>query len=494
MQLNTKNTILIIISGLFSSVIIFAVLYFILIYTEWDPDKKMIQNIMSSSGIWTLITLVSSSPIAFAVWNIRDRYAIEKIENEKKSNNLKEFHKLADIITKTDYENKENDQDFFIQVSAVYNLLPYYSGSKGDDFIRPAGEILKNMWNIINKDNIRQLNELSHDDSEYLSKLRNISKMFRETSRNPLANAIIQVIFNDGGKYIKNGLKDFNYFNFTGMNLKELTDEDTIFNITSFFRSNLQDTEFNFNLSYANLELANLDGVICIDKKIHRSVLKSAELNYGTFFKTEFNYSNMKKVNMTNSFFELTCFKGCKLKKAKINDSTFSQVDFSDANFKKTYFLNSTLKNVSFDNANLERTYFINCDISGANFHNAKLSGVNFLKSLLPSDFFSQVESLFGCLFLKSDLKKLNLKESDISLLQEQLGFVILWDVNLIPKNRYKMDDTYTLECKYGRFITVQHKLINISFNISQSNKINQKFGWKLKKIMKHKRTWQVRI
>ena len=161
-----------------------------------------IKNSNSNSvGYWNFIILIVSAPVAFVIWHFRDENNRQQIENQRKDINLKEFQKLsewvsgahlpeiktvskttqkssskdgAEIIEQTtelseEYAKKPNTADFdtfskrdgaiALQISAIYNLLPFFRGDHGESFRRPAFNLLKSAWQAMQQDSLKKLDE-----------------------------------------------------------------------------------------------------------------------------------------------------------------------------------------------------------------------------------------------------------------------------------------------------------------------------------------------
>lgn len=123
-----------------------------------------INKILESRGVWTLIVLIFSAPVALAIWHFRDKNAIEQIENQRKDVNLKEFQKIAEWLSGIHFSennNKENYEDnikqlnvnsmtynkhdgaISLQIASIHSLLPFYRGDYGESFKKPALNLLK---------------------------------------------------------------------------------------------------------------------------------------------------------------------------------------------------------------------------------------------------------------------------------------------------------------------------------------------------------------
>ena len=182
-----------------------------------------------SVGFWNFIILIVSSPVAFVIWHFRDENSRQQIENQRKDINLKEFQKLSEwvsgahlpeiniekSITKssstTDNESaaspkkqitkqtaerskeygqkpdnahwgtfSKRDGAIALQISAIYNLLPFFRGDYGESFRRPAFNLLKSAWQSMQQESLNELNEL---DIEIVSLERQREKLERQREK-----------------------------------------------------------------------------------------------------------------------------------------------------------------------------------------------------------------------------------------------------------------------------------------------------------------------
>lgn len=183
-----SNVLKVFCAGTFS-IVIFDILF------NWFKfySKDSIDTL--SVGFWNFIILIVSAPVAFAIWHFRDENNRQQIENQRKDINLKEFQKLSEwvsgahlpeikTVSKTtnkcnlkndaeivrqstlpieytteeteEYSKKPNIAHFdtfskrdgavALQISAIYNLLPFFRGDYGESFRLPAFNLLKSAW------------------------------------------------------------------------------------------------------------------------------------------------------------------------------------------------------------------------------------------------------------------------------------------------------------------------------------------------------------
>ena len=214
------------------SAIIFLLIYFAVI-------KNSSEN---SVGSWNFIILIVSSPVAFVIWQFRDENSRQQIENQRKDINLKEFQKLSEwvsgahlpeikIINKnttkssftTDNESailpekqiteqiEEYSKEYgqkpdnahlgtfskwngavALQISAIYNLLPFFRGDYGESFRLPAFNLLKSAWQSMQQN---YLNQLTPEDSELNDDQRDqIIDALQHNANSPMAIALTYVL------------------------------------------------------------------------------------------------------------------------------------------------------------------------------------------------------------------------------------------------------------------------------------------------------------
>uniref|UniRef100_UPI0009BD9EE4 pentapeptide repeat-containing protein n=1 Tax=Neisseria mucosa TaxID=488 RepID=UPI0009BD9EE4 len=254
----------------------------------------------NSVGYWNFIILIVSAPVAFVIWHFRDENNRQQIENQRKDINLKEFQKLSEwvsgahlpeikIVNKTtqknnlkdgeeiteqttelseEYAKKPDTADFdtfskrdgavALQISAIYNLLPFFRGDYGESFRRPAFNLLKSAWQAMQQDSLRKL------DGDHLSdeERKKIFDELQQRAESPMGVALTQVLLSLNQENKKLNLRDFPEMLpsicLAGMNF-HLSGVDEIARDLSGL--NLQGANFQKTvLAKADLETANLTG------------------------------------------------------------------------------------------------------------------------------------------------------------------------------------------------------------------------------------------
>lgn len=315
------------------SLIIFMIIYF-----------AAIRNSESiSSGAWNLIILIVSSPVAFAIWHFRDKNNRQQIENQRKDINLKEFQKLSEwvsgahlpeikTVSKTtqksssedgveiteqtteqseEYAKKPDTADFdtfskrdgavALQISAIYNLLPFFRGDYGESFRLPAFNLLKSAWQAMQQESLKKLDQGGLSDIEQ-------GQMFDELTKkasSPIGVALTHVLLS----------------------------------------SNLEDTKLNlrdFPEMLPSICLAGMNFQL-------NGVSKSAK----DLSKLKLNGGDFRGVNFTGVNFCKSELKYTKLDKTQLLNTYLQEADLTGARFKSTILFGVNLQDVNMSYTNL---------------------------------------------------------------------------------------------------------------------------------------------
>jgi len=235
-----SNVLKVFCAGTFSIVILDILFNWFEFYSKDSIDTL-------SAGFWNFIILIVSAPVAFVIWHFRDENNRQQIENQRKDINLKEFQKLSEwvsgahlpeikTVSKTtqkssskdgaeiteqtteqseEYSKKPDTADFdtfskregavALQISAIYNLLPFFRGDYGESFRRPAFNLLKSAWQAMQQDSLKKL------DGDHLSdeERKKIFDELTQKAKSPMGVALTQVLLSLNREYKKLNLRDF---------------------------------------------------------------------------------------------------------------------------------------------------------------------------------------------------------------------------------------------------------------------------------------------
>lgn len=298
------------------SLIIFMIIYF-----------AAIRNSDSiSSGAWNFIILIVSSPVAFVIWHFRDKNNRQQIENQRKDINLKEFQKLSEwisgahlpeikTVSKTtqkssskdgaeiteqtteqseEYAKKPDTADFdtfskrdgavALQISAIYNLLPFFRGDYGESFRRPAFNLLKSAWQAMQQESLNQL-EVDNLSDEKRTEI--IVDLVKKANR-PIGVALTHILLSLNQGNTKLNLRDFPEM------LPNICLAGMNFSLGGV-------SEIAKDLSGLNLNGIDLRGSFSIEVQFQGSQLFMAKLQYAQLSSVNFQNADLSLANLQNA-------------------------------------------------------------------------------------------------------------------------------------------------------------------------------------------------
>ena len=345
------------------SVIIFVLAYFVAIKNSNSNSNG------NSVGYWNFIILIVSAPVAFVIWHFRDENNRQQIENQRKDINLKEFQKLSEwvsgahlpeikAVSKTTQKSSSKDGaeiteqtteqseeyakkpdtarfDTFskrdgavaLQISAIYNLLPFFRGDYGESFRLPAFNLLKSAWQTMLQDSLKKL------ERENLSEIEKseIRVELWQKAGSPMGIALTRMLLSLNQENTKLNLRDFPEmlpniclagiaFNLNGINestrdLSGLDLSGVDFRGADLQLANLQNSQLamvklqNVQLLEANMQNVQLFGANLQNAQLVSVNLQNAQLNYANFQNSFLSPSNWQNADMAyadlrQSFFE----------------------------------------------------------------------------------------------------------------------------------------------------------------------------------------------
>ena len=385
----------------------------------------------NSVGYWNFIILIVSAPVAFVIWHFRDENNRQQIENPRKDINLKEFQKLSEwvsgahlpeiktvskttqksslkdgveVVEKTterseEYSKKPDTADFdtfskregavALQISAIYNLLPFFRGDYGESFRLPAFNLLKSAWQAMQQDSLKKLDEEKLSD-EALNKIFN---ELEQKANSPMGVALTQVLLSLNRENTELNLRDFSEMlpniclagmNFHLSGVSEIARDLSRLNLqgANFQKSNLQDANFQgTDLKGADFSAANLNQADIHMKKLMLS-FDSQNIN---FQRASLSGSDLKNRNLTGSNF----------KNAHLANAILQRTGLAKANFLNAHLYQVDLQEAYFFKTNLDKANLYSVDLRGSNLvwsqlrksgwkDSAKITVNDFIKNIYP--------------------------------------------------------------------------------------------------------------
>ena len=350
-------------AGIGSIILGFLLLSGIAVYDDTTITK------ITSPGLWNFIILIVSAPVAFVIWHFRDANNRQQIENQRKDINLKEFQKLSEWVSGThlpeiktvskttqksssedgveiteqtteqseEYAKKPDAADFdtfskrdgavALQISAIYNLLPFFRGDYGESFRRPTFNLLKSAWQAMQQDSLNQLemDNLSDEEQE------KIFDELKKRAASPMGVALTKVLLSLNQENKKLNLRDF----------PEMLPNICLAGMN--FRLNGVN-EIARDLSGLNLNGADFRGALLAMTKFQNSVLIQAKLNKANLIAIHLQNADLEEANLQGAMLYYAILQATDLIKANLQGielGSFAGLrDINQAN-KKIYNLES---------------------------------------------------------------------------------------------------------------------------------------------------------
>ncbi|MBF1292700.1 MAG: pentapeptide repeat-containing protein [Neisseria sp.] len=428
-----SNVLKVFCAGTFS-IVIFDILF------NWFEfySKDSIDTL--SAGFWNFIILIVSAPVAFAIWHFRDENNRQQIENQRKDINLKEFQKLSEwvsgahlpeikTVSKTtnkcnlkndaeivkqsilpiEYTTEETEEyskqpktadfDTFskrdgavaLQISAIYNLLPFFRGDYGESFRLPAFNLLKSAWQAMQQDSLKKLEKKNLSDEA----LNRIFNELEQKANSPMGVALTQVLLSLNRENTELNLRNFREMLpnicLAGMNF-HLSGVDKIARDLSglnlqganFQKSNLKE----INLQEADLIGANFQGANLTKADLHMKEKKisfnSINININ-FQKADLSRANLQNRDLTGSNFKNAYLSGAILQRAGLAKANFLNARLYEVDLQEVYFFKTNLDRVNLYSADLRRSNLIWTQLRKSGWKgNVKITMKDFINNIYP--------------------------------------------------------------------------------------------------------------
>lgn len=336
-----------------------------------------------SAGLWNFIILVVSAPVAFAIWHFRDENNRQQIENQRRDINLKEFQKLSEWVSgahlpeiktldkttqkeglkgkgeiegefqliertteKTEEYGKKPHAEGFdtfgkregavaLQISAVYNLLPFFRGDYGESFRLPAFNLLKTAWQAMQQDSLKKW-EMENSSS---NKQREIIRELKQKAESPMGVALTHVLLSLNQKNMQLNLRDFPEmlpniclagmnFHLSGVDEKAWDWSGLNLSRVDFRGAELNNAQFAGSILYeSNLQHANLSKVKLGKARLLKGRMQYANLSQAMLEKVILSEANLQNADLRGCYLfweELEQVKNVNRMGSKINIDDFA--------------------------------------------------------------------------------------------------------------------------------------------------------------------------
>ena len=385
-----------------------------------------------SAGLWNFIILVVSAPVAFAIWHFRDENNRQQIENQRKDINLKEFQKLSEWVSgahlpeiktldkttqkeglkdkgeiegelqliertteKTEEYGKKPHVEGFdtfgkregavaLQISAIYNLLPFFRGDYGESFRMPAFNLLKSAWQAMQQDSLKkwETENLSYDEQHAI-----IGELDLKAS-SPMGVALTHVLLSLDQKNMQLNLRDFPEmlpniclagmnFNLSGVDEKarnwsglDLSRVD--FRGAYLIKVQFEESQLDYaNLQYADLYFAKLQNVDLSGANLQNANLSEANLQNAVLLE-----ANLQNANLSRAKLQHADLWGANLQHTNLSGAKLQNADLSKAKLQNAVLWKANLQHADLSRAKLQNAELRECDLSWRQLEKVKDGGL----------------------------------------------------------------------------------------------------------------------
>ena len=256
-----------------------------------------------------------------------------------------------------------------MQISAIYNLLPFFRGDYGESFRLPAFNLLKSAWQAMQQESLNKLDVeiYSHE------RQREIIDKLKQKAQSPMGVALTHVLLSLNRESTRLNLQDF----------PEMLPNICLAGINFHFseiKEKVRDLS-QLNLNGADLRAANLSYA-----NLHGAKLSNADLSYAELHSTILSNAELRRAKLSNADLK----NATDLSNADLNNSELPNADLSNANLRNAKLQNADLPNVNLSsaklsNADLHLAKLSNADLSNADLSDAKLDDADLLDANLLS-------------------------------------------------------------------------------------------------------------
>ena len=395
-----------------------------------------------SAGLWNFIILVVSAPVAFAIWHFRDENNRQQIENQRKDINLKEFQKLSEWVSgahlpeiktldkttqkeglkgkgeidgefqliertteKTEEYGKKPHAEGFdtfgkregavaLQISAIYNLLPFFRGDYGESFRRPAFNLLKSAWQAMQQPSLNLWEEEDEPGSCREYKEEAIINAFIIRAYSPMGVALTHVLLSLNRKNTQLNLRDFPEmlsnlclvgmnFHLSGVDEKARNWSDLNLSGVDFRGAHLKEVHFEasqldgVNLQYADLSEAKLQNADLSEAKLQNADLSNAKLQNADLSNAKLPHADLSEAELQNATLRFAELQNANLSKANLQNADLWEANLQNADLSSAKLQNATLRFANLQHTNLSGAELQNADLRGCDLSWWQLEKVN---------------------------------------------------------------------------------------------------------------------
>jgi pentapeptide repeats protein len=234
-----------------------------------------------------------------------------------------------------------------LQISAVYNLLPFFRGDYGESFRMPAFNLLKSAWQAMQQDSLKKWETENLSDDQQQA----IIEELRRKAESPMGVALTHVLLSLNQKNTQLNLRDF---------------PEMLPNICL--------AGMNFNLSGVDEKARDWSGLNLSGVDFWGADLKKVYFKNSRLYGSSLQYADLWRANLQNTNLLKADLQNANLYGANLQNANLDEANLQNANLYGAKLQNAVLLGANLQNANLIRCGLLWEQLEGL-IHKSGLTG-----------------------------------------------------------------------------------------------------------------------
>ena len=341
----------------------------VLLFTVWRFDYVTVMMIVQSP-IWTVVLAIVASPLAYYVWLVRDRNALETRRRAKEVELIKQFHQLQEWVA--------SNQDQHLRIGAILQLQDYVLGASY--LFPPEMEYFRGLQARVLDFLLFLLRDRTLYDPGFDA--TNQTKL-GVTQLSPVAQAMASML-----TVCAKHFPTLDSIQAIGMKLMDMPFGEQSVRDADFSRADLTRTD-SYRTDFTG---SIFEGAILRDAKFTHASLEYCNFTdaqlLGTYFaqavlmNAQFSGSRLQRVIMNSVNAATSLFGACLLVDVEAVAANFTSADFTAARISNSNFEGANFTDTNFFGAKLSNSIFYGANFKGAVLTDASITGCIFSQAM----------------------------------------------------------------------------------------------------------------
>lgn len=314
-------------------------------------------------GLAYPLLVIAGLPVLFFLWAFRDANAREKLANDRKDVNLKEFQELQSRAAGLFSPELPSAAVESLQIASIYQLAGFLRGEYGQSFQRPTFEALRV---LARQFSIRNGSQPLMDRIERAKKV--YERRYRNKSIDPIKASRFLMSVRRSAREIDQGASHSPPVRVLALNVKSYNESVPLIKIQMyrFVSSKInwssviftEATFVNSHFAYSRFEKSMIQ-----KSNFYISSIVLCNFDYSFTFSTTFLGCNIQRVLARRAQFQSCRFVQSMISNSDFRFTDFEQCDFRHAQLRKVDLRGAILKEAKMSGASLNEVDFRGCDL-----------------------------------------------------------------------------------------------------------------------------------